>query len=288
MENYLYFRSADTLAADNGVLVTDAYQTSACIPASSITSMIYVEHDTVPSIRLHFKNVSVESDYSTDRLISGEDNDFVRLKITSATVAEEVIKTLSEAIYNEKGEFIVLGDDVTGEYIDNRITEVTQIQVTNVSRGLGFHSWTEVLSIDVDPADDQVAARLSLKLPANCILLEAGITNLSQSLATNDVGSLALEHHTALQAALDASAGTEFVGADSAGNASIPDADLDVSSNASANRSIHSGTIAPFSNGSNETFFHLVAKEDMSSMTGSPVVTVTIKWYGAAAVRIEA
>ena len=100
-----------------------------------------------------------------------------------------------------------------------------------------------------------------------------------------DVGSVALEVHSAAIADDSASAGTEIVGADVSGNLSSPDADCDVSS-AGGEQNVHIGNLLPVSRGSDETFFHICAKEDMSSMTGTPKVGVYVKWWGEEAVLL--
>jgi len=71
-------------------------------------------------------------------------------------------------------------------------------------------------------------------------------------------------------------------------NASTPPLDLDISSDATAIKGIHSGPIDPIYRGREETHFHLCAKEDMKStaVTGSPTVGVYIKWWGVAAAAL--
>lgn len=71
-------------------------------------------------------------------------------------------------------------------------------------------------------------------------------------------------------------------------NASTPPLDLDISSDATAIKGIHSGPIDPIYRGREETHFHLCAKEDMKStpVTGKPTVGVYIKWWGTAATAL--
>jgi len=71
-------------------------------------------------------------------------------------------------------------------------------------------------------------------------------------------------------------------------NASTPPLDLDISSDATSIKGIHSGPIDPIYRGREETHFHLCAKEDMKStpVTGKPTVGVYIKWWGTAATAL--
>ena len=80
------------------------------------------------------------------------------------------------------------------------------------------------------------------------------------------------------------SAGTEIVGADVAGNVSIPNGDLNCSSDGVVGDSVFGNL--PVDRATAETFFHVVTKEDCSTMTGSPKVGVYVKWIGKPAVTI--
>ena len=127
-----------------------------------------------------------------------------------------------------------------------------------------------------------MAASLSIYIPAQAHITYAAITPVE--LAGNDIGSIALEVHSALDTG--ASGGTEIVGADTASNVSLPNADLDISSNAVVGKSITMGTLAEVQRGTDASFFALVGKADMTStpMTGTPKVAVYLKWFGPAAI----
>ena len=43
----------------------------------------------------------------------------------------------------------------------------------------------------------------------------------------------------------------------------------------------------PIDRGTDVTHFHITAKEDMSSMTGSPKIGVYVKWFGSPAVPLN-
>ena len=125
---------------------------------------------------------------------------------------------------------------------------------------------------------------LSIKLPVGCIILDASLIALAP--ATSDHGAFALEVHNAAVADDAASGGTEIVGEDVAGNVSSPDNDLDVSNNAAAGLIINMGSLLPVDRTGAVTYFHVCAKEDCSSMTGSPKVGVYVKWIGPASQAI--
>jgi len=159
------------------------------------------------------------------------------------------------------------------------------VSLADTTTGFGLHELFEVVSLSTSD-DDDVSASLTKKLPAQCYIVDAAI--VAVELASNNVGSVALEIHNAAIADDAASAGTEIIGAASAGTASLPNGDLDVSSDASngAGAVVTMGTLADIARGAAETFFHVCSKADMSSMTGTPKVGVYIRWYGPAAVDV--
>ena len=149
---------------------------------------------------------------------------------------------------------------------------------------VGFHRWVEELTITNASADDDVVARLGMYIPAQARILSAHI--IGTSLLTSEDGSVALEVHSADVAVDEASAGTEIVGADTAGNTSLPDTDLNIGSGDVLNDNIHMGTLAAIDRGANASYFQLAAKEDMSAATGTAKVVVIVEWFGPAAVAL--
>ena len=148
---------------------------------------------------------------------------------------------------------------------------------------LGIREYYE----EVEPMtadDNDVAASLSVYLPAGCIILDA--TLQAKQLATSNHGAWALEVHNAAIANDSGSAGTEIVGADVASNVSIPDSDLDTSSDAGALKAVNMGSLGAVDRTGAATYFHVCAKEDCSSMTGTSRVGVYVKWWGPAAITI--
>ena len=96
--------------------------------------------------------------------------------------------------------------------------------------------------------------------------------------------------HTAVVASNDAAAGTEIIGADTAGNASLPNSDLNFGSSDILGDTITGGTLisheSPLDRGTAESFFHITVKESSVNCTGTPKIGVYLKWYGPAAVAI--
>ena len=162
-------------------------------------------------------------------------------------------------------------------------TAIDDISTLN-ENGLGIHEYYEV--VDISTADDNdVAASLSIFIPAGAIILDAGL--VVHRLSTSAHGDVALEVHSAAVADDAASGGTEIVGADVASNVSSPDEDLNASNgDGVVGESVSMGSLLQVDRATALTFFHVCAKEDLSSMTGSPQVGVYVKWLGMAACAI--
>ena len=295
MRKYLYFRTVTDEANDGVTGLKTSTPSSFLFPADSLTAIQPINDGVLV---LYFKPALANN--------VGGLRDQVKLNVNEGD-HYEVMSAITDAIANpargHSDGFIVVADDVattdsavtalndlavTPQYIHSSITSCGQIKVQTPST-YGYHRHYEVVDIDTSgTADDAVCGALSISIPAQATLVEASITAVE--LAGNDVGSVALEVHTA--ADTGASAGTEIIGAEQAGNLSIPDADLDISSNAVLGDTITGGTFisheSPLDRGTSESFFHLVAKEDMDTTdpTGTPKVGVYLAWYGPAAVRI--
>ena len=226
--------------------------------------------------------------------------DTVVLNVSQGDIFE-VMSAITDAIANpargHSDGFIVIADDVVttdsattakanltvnAQYAHASITSCGAITVQPSSNGMGVHEYFETVDLSLDVADNAVAGNLSIYIPAQAHITYAAITPVE--LAGNDIGSIALEVHSAHDTG--ASGGTEIVGADVAGNVSLPDADLDISSNALVGKSITMGTLAEIQRSTAASYFALVGKADMTStpMTGTPKVAVYLKWFGPAAV----
>ena len=296
IENWLYIRTVSDEANDDGDTSTGGISPgSICIPASSIQNM---EPVTDTALQIHIKNIIVPEDPSLmyrRAMAAGESQDSIKLTVTQGKM-QEVMEAIAQAChsYANKTGFIVLSDVCTTtdsattalndltidkEFLHSDITSGV-VSIGKVNRGRGIHEYYEVVT-PMTADDNDVAASLSIKLPARAVIVEAALTSIVR--ATNDVGSVALEVHSAAIADDSASAGTEIVGADVSGNVSSPDADCDISSTG-GEMNVHIGNLLPVSRGADETFFHVCAKEDMSSMTGTPKVGVYIRWWGDEAV----
>ena len=161
-------------------------------------------------------------------------------------------------------------------------TAIDDVSTPN-ENGMGLHEYYEV--VDISTADDNdVAASLSVLIPAGAVIIDAGL--VCHAIATNAYGDVALEVHSAANADDAASGGTEIVGADVASNVSLPDADLDCSSAGVIGEAVSMGTLGASDRGTAVTYFHVCAKEDLSSMTGSPKCGVYVKWLGLPAATI--
>jgi hypothetical protein len=225
-------------------------------------------------------------------------NDDITLNVTQGKT-KEVITALAELISGQgaKGDgFTVVADDMTtnaanetvaARYFHPDITSVAGIAVFKTEQGVGMHEYYEIVTPIAGTTDstNDVVASLSIKLPAQCIILESAMTAVA--LAGSNYGLVALEIHNAAIADDAASGGTEILGENVSGDKSIPDANLDFSSDGSLYDTIHSGTISPIDRQTAVTYFHVTAKQDMASMTGSPKIGVYVKWFGAPAIALN-
>ena len=296
MEKYLYFRSVTDEANDGVTGLKTNNPSSFLFPASTLTAMQPTADTT---LTLYFEPAIAKA--------NGGLRDKVDLTVVAGDTFE-VMQAISDAIANpargHSDGFITVCDAVTttdsatsalddlavpGTFIHKSVTACTI--TVQPAAAYGVYEHYEVVDIPAaDAADDDVLAGLSIYIPAQATIVEGSITAVE--LAGNDVGSVALEVHTAAQAFDAASSGTEIIGADVASNLSLPDANLDISSNAILGDTITGGTLisheSPLDRGTNASYFHLVAKEDMSTTdpTGTPKVGVYLKWYGPAPVAI--
>jgi hypothetical protein len=167
------------------------------------------------------------------------------------------------------------GQNKADDFINNEIS---------LRRGnYGIHEYFEV--VDISTADDDdVAGSCSVLIPAGAVILDAALICIRQ--ATSAHGDVALEVHNAAVADDAASGGTEIVGADVASNVSSPDQDCDCSSAGPVGEATAMADLKAVDRTGAVTYLHVCAKEDLSSMTGSPQVGVYVKWAGPAAVAI--
>ena len=291
MNKFLYFRTVADEANDGVTGLKTSAPSSFMFPADTLTAM---QPTSDTALTLYFSSA-----LNNNNAVGGL-RDTVVLNVSQGDIFE-VMSAITDAIANpargHSDGFIVIADDVattdsavtalndltvSPRYAHASITSCGAITVQPSSNGMGVHEYFETVDLSLDVADDAVAGNLSIYIPAQAHITYAAITPVE--LAGNDIGSIALEVHSAHDTG--ASGGTEIVGADVAGNVSLPDADLDISSNALVGKSITMGTLAEIQRSTAASYFALVGKADMTStpMTGTPKVAVYLKWFGPAAV----
>ena len=135
-----------------------------------------------------------------------------------------------------------------------------------------------------DDDDNDVAASLSVLIPAGAVIKEAAM--IVMRLASSAHGDVALEIHNAAIADDAASGGSEIIGEDVSSDKSIPDNDVNCSEDGTVGLATTTGSYGDIDRTTAVTYFHVCAKEDLSSMTGSPQVGVYVRWIGPAAVAI--
>jgi hypothetical protein len=293
MKKYLYFRTVADEANDGVTGLKTNKPSSFLFPADSLTA-IQPTNDGVLTL------------YFTPALAQGDNilRDSVNLNVTEGDHFE-VIQAITDAI-NEgphSDGFILIADDVattdsavssendlavSPKYIHKSITSCGDIIVQPTSV-FGMHEYYEIVDIPTGAiADNDCFSNLSIKIPAQATLVEGSITAVELSGSAD--ASCALNVHTAVVASNDAAAGTEIIGADSTGNASLPNSDLNFGSGDILGDTITGGTLisheSPLDRGTAESFFHLTVKESSVNCTGTPKIGVYIKWYGPAAVAI--
>ena len=269
MRKFLYFRTVADEANDGVTGTKTNNPSSFMFNADDLTAM----QPTADAIlTLYFKPALAHNKYDTGL------RDTVNLNVNEGDHFE-VMSKITDAIANpargHSDGFIVIADDMTttdsataaladlsiaGTYIHNSITSCGTITVQSPSAGYGVHEHYEVIDIpDGAVADNDVMASAGIYLPAQAVIVEAMIINVE--LSTGAAASAALEVHTAAVADNAASAGTEIIGADEAGNKSLPDTDLNFGSGDVIGESITGGTLisheSPLDRGTAVSYFHL-------------------------------
>ena len=217
MENWLYFRTVASLSNDNGIVSSVNDFSSMCIPGSAVVS-ISPSSDT--RLLISIKNIRLD-DQQAGGTPGFEQYDYLYLDCT-----QYKLKDVSEAIFdaiagNGKQGFIVVGDDVTGEYLHPDIVGVGILVAYGVEKGIGYHTMQALSKIDAggDAASTtagevgRAVASLPFSLPTGSVILEASIRPLN-STSMSDIGnaSVNLKYHTAAVADNAATAGTVLIG----------------------------------------------------------------------------
>jgi len=304
--NFLYFRQVTDMANDGGLIpgvgTIAAGDTSEpgsiLIPASSFR---YMNPTSDTAITLYFDSVRNEGQFRPQ-------HDQVTLTVTQGKTQEAMADIMAAINSNPTDGFTVIADDCvttdsatsalndlvrSSKYCSGHLSAVTSIKTHCSTNGYGPHEYYEVVDIPArDHTDNDIVAALSIYIPAQAMLTYGSISLVE--VASNDIGSVSLFKNTAAIAydgAASGSSGVELIGADTASDKSLPDSDLDISSNATVGVSVTMGTLFSDAAPRTETsasYFHLVAKEDMGTtdITGTAKVGVYLKWVGPAAVAI--
>ena len=295
MEKYLYFRNVADEANDGVTGLKTDNPSSFLFPASALTAMQPVA-DGILAL------------YFTPRLNSNTTlRDRVTLNITQGDHFE-IMRAITDAIASpSRGHsdgFITIADDMTttdalasppdgpaantvvpAEYIHNSIVAVREIIVQAPSL-YGYHEHYEVIDLPAGAvADDAVIAASRIYIPAEAVIVEAGITNVE--LDSSADASCALEVHN--DADTGASAGTEIIGA-GAGGGSLPNTDLNFGTGDVVGETITAGTLcsheSPLDRGTAPSYFHIVAKEGSMTLAATPKIGLKLSWYGPAAIEV--
>ena len=293
MEKYLYFRSV-TDEANDGVtgLKTNA-PSSFLFPASTLTAM---QPTADATLTLYFEPAIAKA--------NGGMRDTVTLTVNEGDHFE-VMSAISDAISNpSRGHsdgFITVCDAVTttdsaisalanlavgGTFIHSSVSACA-ITVQSPSAGIGVHEHYEVVDITAAAtADDDVLDPLSIYIPAQATIVEASITAVE--LSSTGAASCSLFVHSGAQVHNAGIAGTEIIGADTSGDHSLPDTDLNFGSGDVLGEVITGGTLisheSPLDRGTAVSYFHICAKEGSMTPAGQAKIGLYLKWYGPAAV----
>jgi len=291
MEKYLYFRTVADEANDGVTGLKTGTPSSFLFPASTLTG-IQPTNDGV--LTLYFTPALNESTTLRDK---------VDLNVNEGDHFE-VMSAITSAIANpSRGHsdgFMVIADDVTttdsavtalddqvvaAKYIHSSITSCGAITVQAPST-YGYHEHYEVIDCPTGAVpDDAVIAASRIYIPAEAVIVEAGITNVE--LDSSSAASCALEVHSV--ADTGASAGTEIIGA-GAGGGSLPNTDLNFGTGDVLGETITAGTLAshesPIDRGTAASYFHIVAKEGSMTLAATPKIGLKLSWYGPAAIEI--
>ena len=130
-EVYLYFRAQTTLSADQDD------NDSCCFPLSSFAGCQVSTGNGRISLNMFFK--SMKNYDGRDQADNTETiSDYVTLTINpvgSSSIAKEaiseIVQKLNSAKYKQKG-FVTVADEITGEYISDRITACNAIVIAAV------------------------------------------------------------------------------------------------------------------------------------------------------------
>jgi len=294
MEKYLYFRSVTDEANDGVTGLKTNNPSSFLFPASTLTSMQPTADGT---LTLYFTPAIAKANGGlrdkVDLTVNEGDHFEVMAAITNAIANpsrghSDGFITVCDAVTTTDSATSALNDlAIAGTFIHSSVTACAI--TVQPAAAYGVYEHYEVVDIPTGAiADNDVFSNLSIYIPAQATIVEASITAVE--LSGSAAASCALEVHTAVVASNAASAGTEIIGADSAGNASLPNSDLNFGSGDIIGDTITGGTLvsheSPYDRGTSASYFQLAVKESSVNCTGTPKIGVYLKWYGPAPVAI--
>ena len=160
IEKWLYFRTVTAVGDDDGDAGSAGTNpTSFCVPSSRIKS-IHPHSDTIVSVQFH---PIIQKDIPNGYLnqLNYEGVDKVYLNINQGK-AFEVMAAISAAITNPRGSsFIIVADDVTGEYLDRNIASCNTLYAYPTPYSLGMHEYIELITPASSVDNDDVLGSLS-------------------------------------------------------------------------------------------------------------------------------
>jgi|TARA_A100001391_G_C4813536_1_gene209246 hypothetical protein len=125
MEKYLYFRTADTAADD------DQGQDSVCYPLSAFRGFSMGTAGDMDAAADEDAFTMVFESLQNDTAGDDANFDLISINITTDNNAKDVWKGITEAFAKARTHFIVVGDDVTGEYVHSDIESVGAITLVD-------------------------------------------------------------------------------------------------------------------------------------------------------------
>ena len=294
-KKWLYFRDVTDVDQDDGEGDDLDHGTSVMIPVENLISM---QPYSDAGFSITFKPVKQLHSGGANKGSGRPSEDVIKLTINNNT-HESVYKSITEAITAPNGDtFIDVIDLVTtlydesevkATYINENIVGCSAINLNKTPQGLGVHEYYEIVGLATDDsgnADNKSVGELKIKIPVNSILLEAAM--VVEARGTKAAGTVKLNYHTATTPDGN-TAGTEWVGAGAPNDTSIPDEDLDVSSNGTVGDTVHSGNFEPVNTNGNETFITVVACTNFhqdTDTTKTGAVGVYVKWFGKGAIAL--
>lgn len=124
-EKYLYFRAANTLADD------DQGQDSVCYPLSKFRGFSMGTAGDSDAIADDDAFAMIFESLQNDTAGDDANFDTISIRISTNNNAKAIWKGLTEAFVLSEDVFLIVGDDVTGEYLHNDILAIGAITLVD-------------------------------------------------------------------------------------------------------------------------------------------------------------